>query len=125
MTTTQKNILIIEDDDLINQMYGASLANSNFKVQFEKDGESGWNALQKSTPDLLILDFMMPKLNGLEILQKMKADSRLNTVPVVMMSSLSSTTDKERAMSAGATAYWVKNEVNMIEFEAKINELIK
>lgn len=125
MSDPQKNVLIIEDDDLINQMYLASLATSNFEVRLEKDGEAGWSAMQTLAPDLVILDFMLPKLNGLEILGKMRSDERLKLVPVIMMSSLSSEADKKRALDAGATVYWVKNEVNMVEFEAKINEVMQ
>lgn len=124
MTDVQKNILIVEDDDLITQMYRASLASANLHVQMEKDGESGWNAMQTFVPDLVILDFMMPKLNGIEVLKKIRADQRLKNIPVIIMSSLSDAADKQRALDAGATAYWVKNEVNMVEFEAKINTLL-
>lgn len=125
MDENAKKILIVEDDDLINQMYTASLASSKFEVRIERDGESGWNALQTYVPDLVILDFMMPKLNGIEILEKMRADERLKGVPVILMSSLSAEADKKRAMDAGATVYWVKNEINMTEFEAKINEVMQ
>jgi CheY-like chemotaxis protein len=64
---------------------------------------------------------MMPKLNGIEVLKKIRADERLKNVPVVVMSSLMADADKQRAMDAGATAYWVKNEVNMVDFENRIN----
>jgi len=124
MTDQLKKILIVEDDDLITQMYQASLASSHFQVQMEKDGESGWKTVQSFMPDLVILDFMMPKLNGVEVLQKIRADERLKSIPVIVMSSLSAEADKKRALDAGATAYWVKNEVNMVEFEQKINEVL-
>lgn len=125
MDENAKKILIIEDDDLINQMYTASLASSKFEVRIERDGESGWKVMQTYIPNLVILDFMMPKLNGIEILEKMRVDERLKNIPVIMMSSLSADADKKRAMDAGATVYWVKNEINMTEFEAKINEVMQ
>jgi len=125
MDTTQKNILIVEDDELITQMYMASLANSSLHVELQKDGQLGWEAMQKYVPDLVILDFMMPRLNGIEVLTKMKADEKLKNVPVVVMSSLMADADKKRALDAGATAYWVKNEVNMVDFENRINEVLK
>lgn len=124
MDSVQKNILIVEDDELITQMYMASLVSAAFHVELQKDGQSGWDAMQKYVPDLVILDFMMPKLNGLEVLTKMRADERLKNVPVVVMSSLMADVDKQRAMDAGATAYWVKNEVNMVDFENRINSVI-
>lgn len=125
MTDNVKHVLIVEDDDLICQMYEAALAGSGFAVEILKDGESGWNAMQTKTPNLVILDFMLPKLNGLEILAKMRADARLKSVPAIVMSSLTSDADKQRALDAGATAYWVKNEVNMVEFAALINKFMQ
>jgi DNA-binding response OmpR family regulator len=125
MVNIQRKILIIEDDDLINQMYLAALASSNFLVKLEKDGEAGWQTMQTFLPSLVILDFMLPKLNGIEVLQKMRLDERFKNTPVIMMSSLSSDADKKRAMDAGATVYWIKNQINMIEFEEKINEVMQ
>jgi len=125
MDPVQKNILIVEDDELITQMYMASLASAAFHVELQKDGQAGWEAMQKYVPDLIILDFMMPKLNGIEVLKKIRADERLKNVPVVIMSSLMADADKQRALDAGATAYWVKNEVNMVDFENRINGVIQ
>lgn len=124
MSDQVKKLLIIEDDDLISQMYLASLEGSAFEVRLEKDGEAGWNAMQTYVPDLVIVDFMMPKLNGIEVLKKMRADDRLKAVPTIMMSSLMDDADKQKALNAGATAYWVKNEVSMADFELKISEIL-
>lgn len=124
MSDQVKKILIIEDDDLISQMYLASLDGSAFEVRLEKDGEAGWQAMQTYVPDLVIVDFMMPKLNGIEVIEKMRADLRLKGVPAIMMSSLMDDADKQKALTAGATVYWVKNEVGMADFELKISELL-
>lgn len=124
MPDQAQKILIIEDDDLISQMYLASLDGSSFEVRLEKDGEAGWQAMQTYIPDLVIVDFMMPKLNGIEVLEKMRADQRLQAVPTIMMSSLMDDADKQKALTAGATAYWVKNEVSMADFELKISEIL-
>lgn len=125
MLDIQKNVLIIEDDDLINQMYQASLASSHFNLRIERDGESGWHAIETFSPDLIVLDFMLPKLNGIEVLQKIRADERFKKIPVILMSSLSAEADKKRALDAGATEYWVKSEINMIEFENLIKQVMQ
>ena len=124
MNVVPKQILVIEDDTLITLMYQSALASSNFELNIVSDGQSGWDFMQTNTPDLVILDFMLPKLNGIEILKKMRADLRLKDIPVILMSSLSDEADKARAMEAGATLYWVKNEVNMVDFGNKISEVI-
>lgn len=125
MTDVTKEVLIAEDDDLIIQMYQASLVNAPFKLRIVKDGGSAWDALQTSTPGLIILDIMMPRLNGIEVLKKIRSEARLAKVPVIVMSSLADAADKQRALDAGATEYWVKNEVNMIEFMDKITKLMQ
>lgn len=124
MVVNSKNVLIIEDDDLIAQMYKASLQNANFSVQVAIDGETGWTMMQTAVPDVVLLDFMLPKLNGIEILQKMRTDPKLQHVPVIMVSSLASDADKKRALDAGANYYWVKNEIDMVNFGTKINEVM-
>lgn len=124
MLTPPKRVLIIEDDELITQMYRASLATANFELRFETDGSSGWAALQTYTPDLVILDIMMPKLSGIDVLKLMKSTPSLKTVPVIVMSSLMDDDDKKRALDAGATAYWIKRDVKMTEFEASLMQIL-
>ena len=124
MTDLSKKILIVEDDELITQMYQASLATSQFELRIEKDGSLGWQALQQYVPDLVILDMMMPKLNGIEVLTRLRGDARLQHVPVVIMSSLMDEGDRQRALSLGANEYWIKKDVNMTTFEAEINRVL-
>ena len=125
MTDLPKKILIVEDDELITQMYQASLATSRFELRIEKDGGKGWEALQQYVPDLIILDMMMPKLNGIEVLTRVRADARLQHVPVVIMSSLMDEEDRKKALDLGANEYWIKRDVNMTSFEAEINRVLQ
>jgi len=125
MTDTLKHILIAEDDELIIQMYQAALVNAPFQMHVVKDGGAAWDALQTFTPNVVILDIMMPRFNGIEVLTKIRADAKLSKIPVIIMSSLADEADKKRALAAGATDYWVKNEVNMIEFGDKISKVMQ
>ncbi len=120
-----KKILIVEDDDLISQMYLASLAGAKFEVKLEKDGESGWKAIQTWNPSLVILDIMLPKLSGLEILDKMKGDPKLRNISTIVMSSLGSDSDKQKALAAGAKDFWLKSEVNMADFQNMIKKVMQ
>lgn len=124
MLNPPKRILIIEDDELITQMYRASLATANFELRLESDGASGWAALQSYIPDLVILDIMMPKLSGIDVLKLMRATPSLKDVPVIVMSSLMDDDDKKRALDAGASEYWIKRDVKMTEFEARILQVL-
>lgn len=124
MANNPPQLLIIEDDDLIVQMYQASLANSGFVIRWEKDGESGMNALRTTTPDIILLDIMLPKINGLDILSQLRADARLAKTPVIVMSSLMDPIDQQKALSLGATAYWIKKDVNMLQFPAQLRSFL-
>lgn len=124
MTDVKLKVLIVEDDELILQMYQASLAAANFDVQIAKDGETGFKLAESFAPNVIILDFMLPKLSGLEVIQKIRASEKLKATPIIMMTSLNNEADQKRAMDNGATAYWVKNEVNMVDFPAKIKQVL-
>lgn len=124
MSDTPKKVLIVEDDDLLTQLYQASLAKANFQVRLEKDGEAGWQSLREEIPNLIVLDIMLPKLDGIALLEKIRSDDRLKTIPVIMLSSLSSDADKSRAKAAGANAFWVKNEVNMLELATMLSQFL-
>lgn len=125
MTNNPPQLLIIEDDELIVQMYRASLANSGFVIRWEKDGEAGLSALKSYVPDLVILDIMLPKINGLDVLKELRSDPRLSTTPVVVMSSLMDPSDQQKALALGATVYWVKKDVNMLSFPTELKSLLK
>lgn len=125
MTSNPPQLLIIEDDELIVQMYRASLANSGFVIRWEKDGEAGLSALKSYVPDLVILDIMLPKINGLDVLKELRSDPRLSTTPVVVMSSLMDPSDQQKALALGATVYWVKKDVNMLSFPTELKSLLK
>ena len=83
MTDTLKHILIAEDDELIIQMYQAALVNAPFQMHVVKDGGAAWDALQTFTPNVVILDIMMPRFNGIEVLTKIRADAKLSKIPVI------------------------------------------
>lgn len=97
-------------------MYLASLANSPFELKLEKDGLSGWQTIQTWKPDLVVLDIMLPKMSGLEILGKMKQDPKFHDISTIVVSSLGSDSDRQKALDAGAKAFWMKSEINIAEF---------
>ena len=122
--TNRKVVLIVEDEDLVARMYQAGLAHSSFQVQIARDGEDALLSMEQNIPDLVLLDIMMPKVNGMEVLDRMKADPKLKAIPVIMMSNLSGGQDKELAMSKGATDYWVKRDIQPREIEKRVTEIL-
>lgn len=123
MADTKKTVLIVEDEDIVARMYQAGLAHSSFQVTLARDGEEALTVMKAKKPDLVLLDIMMPKLNGIQVLERMKEDSELKSIPVIMMSNLSSPEDKAQALSKGASDYWVKRDVQPREIEKRVMEI--
>ena len=103
-----QRILIIEDDDLIAQLYQQELTHNGFVADIASDGLMGKEKLQSNKYDLVLLDLMLPKENGLNILKTMKQEHRLPDVPVIILSNLDSGSAIDRGLELGALNYLVK-----------------
>ena len=103
-------ILIIEDDPLMRRLYQKIFTFEKYEVETAEDGEEGLDKARKSKPTLILLDIMMPKMNGLQVLGKMKTDPDLKKIPVVMLTNLAGQKDAETALAMGAVKYIVKSE---------------
>ena len=103
-------ILIVEDDPLMSRLYQKIFTFEKYEVETASDGEEGLDKVRKSKPTLILLDIMMPKMNGLQVLEKLKADPDLKKIPVVMLTNLAGQKDAETALAKGAVKYIVKSE---------------
>lgn len=103
-------ILIIEDDSLLSRMYQIVFSTSNYEVTVAVNGEEGLEKARADKPNLILLDIMMPKLNGLEVLKLLKADPETKGIPVVVLTNLAGSGDVEAALALGAVRYIVKSE---------------
>jgi CheY-like chemotaxis protein len=114
-------ILIIEDDPLMSRMYQKIFKFEGFEVDFAGDGEAGLDKIRTGKPTLVLLDIMMPKMNGLEVLDKVKLDPETKDIPIIMLTNLAGTQDAEAALEKGAVKYIIKSEyepkavVNMVK----------
>lgn len=108
----EKKILLIEDDELIRQMYAAELSNAHFKVTEAATGEEGLKALQQNQYDLLLLDIMLPGTNGLEILKQIKQNPQTKTLKVVLLTNLGQETVIKQGFELGAIGYLIKAAYN-------------
>lgn len=118
------NILIIEDDPLMSRMYQKIFKLEGFEVDFASDGEQGWEKIKKTKPTLVLLDIMMPKMNGLELLDKIKIDPETKSVPVIMLTNLAGTQDAETALSKGAVKYIIKSENEPKDVVKMVKEIL-
>ena len=101
-------IWCVEDDASIRDIEVYTLSSTGFDARGFADGVSFWSALQTEKPDLVVLDVMLPGVDGIELLQRMKASAELRTIPVVMATAKGAEYDKIRGLDLGADYYLVK-----------------
>lgn len=120
-----KKILIIEDDFYISELYQKALQKEGFVTSAAYDGETGKNAVRDFAPDLVILDIMLPKMNGMELLQVFKEDEKTKQIPVLVMSNLGQDQVMKEAMELGAVDYIIKAQNTPSQIVEKIKTFLK
>lgn len=118
-------ILIIEDDSVFQQTIGEFLRTEGFEVFSAVDGEEGIRLTQKESPDLVLLDIILPKKNGYEVITELKKDPATKNIPIMLLTNLGGIQDVERALGLGATTYLVKSDYKLEEVVEKIKEILK
>ncbi|MDP2946692.1 MAG: response regulator [Nanoarchaeota archaeon] len=103
-----KKILFIEDEPNLQKAIGELLRQEGFQIFEAVDGVQGLEIAVKEKPDLILLDLILPKKDGFEVLKELKADDKLKSIPVIILSNLEGTGDVEKALGLGATTYLVK-----------------
>ena len=117
-------IWCVEDDTGIREIEMYALSAAGFDVKGFEDGLSCWNELKHEKPDLLLLDVMLPEMDGLEILKKMKENVDLSQIPVIMATAKGQEYDRIRGLNLGADDYLVKP-FSMMEMVARVNAVLR
>jgi len=117
-------ILIVEDDPLMSRMYQKIFTFENYEVEMAGDGQEGLDKARASKPTLILMDIMMPVMNGLEALEKLKADPETKAIPVIMLTNLAGQQDAEAALSKGAIKYIVKSEYEPKDVTNMVKEIL-
>lgn len=118
-------ILIVEDDQFLSKMYAKKFEVTGFEVETAFDGEEGVSKAETVNPDIIIMDVMMPKLNGIEALDKIKANPKTKDIPVLILTNLSGTEDAQTAVKKGAVDFLVKSDFTPVQVVEKINAILK
>ncbi|HEY4694434.1 MAG TPA: response regulator [Candidatus Nanoarchaeia archaeon] len=105
-----KKILLIEDDPFLVKLYAEIFTDEGYNFDSSVGGVGGLEKVKVGKPDLIILDIMIPEMNGLDVLDKLKADSATKEIPVLILTNLSSKEEEERALKAGALKYLIKTQ---------------
>lgn len=120
----QIKILLVEDDSFLLSMYSTKFELENFEVVIAEDGEKGWKLAQKEAPDIILLDIKLPKMDGFEVLKKIKNTDDTANIPVILLTNLSQKEDKDKGLEMGADDYLVKAHYMPSEVVGKIKKLI-
>jgi DNA-binding response OmpR family regulator len=121
----KKRILIIEDEATLQRSLSEFLIAEKFEVLSALDGEEGLSMAKEKNPDLILLDIILPKKDGYEVLGEIKKDEKTAKIPVVLLTNLESAEDVQRAFDAGATTYLVKSNYKLEDIVRKIKEILK
>jgi CheY-like chemotaxis protein len=124
VTAVQKRILLVEDDRFLRRACEASLAQRGFIIITAVDGEEGLRLAKSELFDLILLDLLMPKKPGIEVLTELKACAGTRDIPVVILSNSSRGDDKERAVELGAVGYYVKANLSLKALATEISRLV-
>lgn len=118
-------ILIIEDDSFLAAIFSKQLEKGGFDVSVAGSGEDGLKLIEKDLPDLLVLDLVLPKINGFEVLEKLKAEEGTKNLPVLIMSNLGQREDIDKCLALGAADYLIKAHVTPDELVNKAKGVLK
>jgi len=119
-----KKILFIEDESGLQKTLGEVLKQEGFDVLSALDGEIGLRITQEQKPDLVLLDLVLPKKDGFEVLRELKASEDTKNIPVIVITNLEGAGDVERALELGATTYLVKANYSLEDVVSKIKDIL-
>lgn len=118
-------VLIVDDDMFLSGIYATKLELEGFGVVTARDGEEGVKAALKELPDLILLDVLMPKLDGFEALRQLKQQESTKNIPVIMLTNLGQKEDIEKGLQDGAVDYLIKAHFVPAEAVDKIKKVLK
>jgi CheY-like chemotaxis protein len=124
MDARARLILLAEDDRFLRKAADTALRRHGFSVVTATNGEEALEALRTMKPDLILLDLIMPKVQGFEVLRSVKENPATAHIPVIVLSNLGQEGDVKRAMESGATAYFVKANLTLEDMVTQIESVL-
>ena len=119
-----KKILFVEDESALQKTLGDVLTQEGYEIISALDGAAGLELAKEKKPDLILLDLILPKLHGLEVLKELKADPGTKGIPIIVLTNLESIEDIDQALELGATTYLVKAHYSLEEVIEKVKKTI-
>lgn len=117
-------IILVEDDAFLAELYVTKFSELGYEMTVAQDGKKGLELVESMKPDIVLLDIVLPQLDGLAVLRTLKANEGLKMIPVVLLTNLGQKDDVERGMALGAAAYIIKAHFTPTEVVAKVEEIL-
>lgn len=118
------HVLLVEDDAFLANIYKTKFEMDGFKVSVADNGEAGLSDVKKKNPDIVLLDILLPKMDGFQVLQKLKADTETADIPVILLTNLGQKDDVEKGLELGAADYLIKAHVKPSETVDKVKKVL-
>jgi CheY-like chemotaxis protein len=122
---TKKTILIVEDDEVLMRALYLLFHEGAYTIASAGDGESALKMTERLKPDLVLLDLLMPKMNGFDYLKSIKSNSTLKNTPVIVLSNLGDKEDIEKAKNLGAEDYFIKSDTDLAALFEKVKKRLE
>jgi len=118
------HILLVEDDTFLANIYKTKFEMEGFKVTHADNGEAGYEGARKYKPDIILLDILLPKLDGFAVLKKLKEDDAVKDIPVILLTNLGQKDDVEKGLELGAADYLIKAHFKPSETVSKVKKIL-
>jgi len=125
MATKKPIVALVEDDPLIAEMYTTKFTKEGYDIRHAADGFAGLEMVKKEKPDIILLDIIMPKMDGFQVLQELRKIAEFKETPVVMLTNLGQEEDVQKGRQYGATDYFIKTNFTPAAIVDKVKNLLK
>jgi CheY-like chemotaxis protein len=125
MQSNSKCILVAEDDKFLRRAYEVSLKHLGFNVLVAQDGEKALQMIAAQPPDLILLDLLMPKVNGVEVLRAVRSNEKTKSIPVLVLTNSSRDQDMKEVHGLGVEGYQIKANLSLQELGLQVKRLLK
>ena len=117
-------ILVVEDEQVLAKVFQEKFEKARFEVKIASDGELGVELAKSFKPEVIVLDLVLPKKNGFEVLEEIKANENTKSIPIIVVSNLGEDEDIKKALSLGAADYFVKSQHPINEIVEKVKGVL-
>ncbi|MBI2643908.1 MAG: response regulator [Candidatus Wildermuthbacteria bacterium] len=119
-----KTILFVEDESALQKTFEDTLKEQGYSVIHALDGETGLRLAKEKNPDLVLLDLILPKMSGFEVLEELKQDKATKHIPVIILTNLEDMQNVQKAVDLGATTYLLKSSYRLEEIVSKVKQAL-